>query len=130
MHRNPNDVINSIVKKRWFSDEYLNKDHPSQVFAIEIAKNIKVPYWIKDEDKSFWIEADELNRCAYYYKRISEEIFKNSNCSIIVNYDEFIKKPIEIFSKIVDSLKLEYGEKTEGILKTVKYQEKNEKIIY
>ena len=67
MHRNPNDVINSIVKKKWFSDEFLNKNNSSQVVAVEIIDNIKIPYWIKEEDKSSWIKSDELNRCAYYY---------------------------------------------------------------
>ena len=124
MHRNPNDVINSIVKKRWFSDEFLNKNNSSQVVAVEIIDNIKIPYWIKEEDKSSWIKSDELNRCAYYYQRISEEILNNSKGSIIIDYDEFIKKPDELFKKIVYLFSLEYGEKTQEILDTVKYQEK------
>ena len=125
MHRNPNDVINSIVKKKWFSDEYLNINHFSQMYAVEILDNIKVPYWIKETDKQFWVNATELNRCAYYYKRISEEILKNADRSIIIDYDEFIQKPADTIQYVVDKLGLKYGVKTQNILDTVKYQEKN-----
>lgn len=124
MHRNPNDVINSIVQKKWFSNEYLNVNHSSQIFAIEIIDNIKVPYWVKETDKQFWVNTTELNRCAYYYKRISEEILNNASNSIIVDYGKFIKSPDELFKKIVDSLSFEYGEKTQEVLNTVKYQDK------
>lgn len=124
MHRNPNDVINSIVQKKWFSNEYLNENHSSQIFAIEIIDNIKVPYWVKETDKQFWVNTTELNRCAYYYKRISEEILNNASNSIIVDYGKFIKSPDELFKKIVDSLSFEYGEKTQEVLNTVKYQDK------
>lgn len=124
MHRNPNDVINSIVKKRWFSDEFLSHNHSSQIFAIEILNNIKIPYWVKQEDKELWVESDELNRCAYYYKRVSEEILNNANNSVIIDYDEFIKKPNEMFKNVVKLVGLEFGEKTQTILNTVKFQKK------
>lgn len=124
MHRNPNDVINSLVKKGWFSNESLNQKHSSQVFAVEIIENIKVPYWIKEENKNFWINADELSRCAHYYKQISEEILKNANNSIIVDYDKFVNSPNEMFSSLAELIGLEYGEKTQEILDAVKFQEK------
>ena len=86
---------------------------------------IKIPYWVKQEDEIFWRNTDEINRCAYYYKRVSEEALENAGSSIIINYEEFIEKPNEIFRDVVKFLGLEFGEKTEEILSTVKYQFKH-----
>ena len=124
MHRNPNDVINSLKEKGWFTDENMQKINLVPKYPEKIIDNIKIPYWIKSEDIEFWVSADELSRCVYYYKRISEEILKNSDSAIIIDYDEFIKRPDELFKKIVDRLSLDYGEKTQEILDTVKFQEK------
>ncbi|MDB9950641.1 hypothetical protein OAD60_00200 [Candidatus Thioglobus sp.] len=63
-------------------------------------------------DEIFWLNTDEINRCAYYYKRISEEVLENDGSSIIINYEEFIEKPNEIFRDVVKFLGLEFGEKT------------------
>lgn len=124
MHRNPNDVINSIVRKGWFSDELLSHTNPSQIYAVKIINNIKVPYWVKSSDEDFWIKANELNRCAYYYKRISESIVAHSNNSTVVNYDEFIKKPQQTLDELLNKLDLKATTKTSEILSSVKYQEK------
>lgn len=124
MHRNPNDVINSIVRKGWFSDELLSDKNPSQIYAVKIINNIKVPYWVENEAEDFWVKANELNRCAYYYKRISESIVAHSNNSTVVNYDEFIKKPQQTLDELLSRLDLKATNKTSEILSSVKYQEK------
>ena len=124
MHRNPNDVINSLKRKGWFSSKNLQKINLTPKYPKKIIDNIKIPYWVKQEDENFWLNTDEINRCAYYYKRISEEVLKNAGSSIIINYEEFIEKPNEIFRDLVKLLGLEFGEKTEEILSTVKYQYK------
>ena len=124
MHRNPNDVINSLKEKGWFTDENMQKINLGPKYPKKIIDNIKITYWIKSEDIEFWVSADELSRCAYYYKSVSEEILNNSGTATIIDYDEFIKKPFEIFSNLIDRLGLRYGEKTEEILSTVQYQDK------
>ena len=124
MHRNPNDVINSLKRKGWFSSKNLQKINLTPKYPKKIIDKIKIPYWVKQEDENFWLNTDEINRCAYYYKRISEEVLKNASSSIIINYEEFIEKPNEIFRDVVKLLGLEFGEKTEEILSTVKYQYK------
>ena len=125
MHRNPNDVINSLKRKGWFSSKNLQKIYLTPKYPKKIIDNIKIPYWVKQEDENFWLNTDEINRCAYYYKRISEEVLENAGSSIIINYEEFIEKPNEIFGDVVKLLGLEFGEKTEEILSTVQYQSKH-----
>jgi len=124
MHRNPNDVINSIIKKEWFSDEFLNEKHPSQIKAVKIIESIKIPYWVKHEDEVFWVNATELDRCAYYYKRVSTEILTHYKKSIIIDYDIFVQEPEKIINIISDSLNLEMTEKTYEIINSVNYQDK------
>jgi hypothetical protein len=125
MHRNPNDVINSLKRKGWFSSKNLQKINLTPKYPKKIIDNIKIPYWVKQEDENFWLNTDEINRCAYYYKRISEEVLENAGSSIIINYEEFIEKPNEVFRYLVKLLGLEFGEKTEEILSTVQYQFKH-----
>jgi len=129
MHRNPNDVINSIVKKGWFSDKLMNIKHPCQAYATKIIKSVKIPYWVKGEDEFFWVNAAELDRCAYYYKRVSVAMLEARNESIIVNYDSFIKEPHKIFSLIVNQLNLQMSEKTFEVLRSVQYQDKKREAI-
>jgi len=125
MHRNPNDVINSLKRKGWFSSKNLQKINLTPKYPKKIIDNIKIPYWVKQEDEFFWLNTDEINRCAYYYKRVSEEVLENAGSSIIINYEEFIEKPNEVFRDVVKFLGLEFGEKTEEILSTVKYRFKH-----
>jgi len=124
MHRNPNDVINSIIKKQWFSDKFLHENHLSQLFSKKVVNEIKVPYWVMEEDEDFWVKTTELNRCAYYYIQISKAILDNRFDSIIVNYDDFVIKPKIILEFISDKLKLDITEKTLEVVSTVKYQDK------
>lgn len=125
MHRNPNDVINSLKRKGWFSSKNLQKINLTPKYPKKIINNIKIPYWVKQEDEIFWLNTDEINRCAYYYKRVSEEVLENSGSSIIINYEEFIEKPNEVFRDVVNLLRLEFGEKTEETLSSVQYQFKH-----
>jgi len=125
MHRNPNDVINSLKRKGWFSSKNLQKINLTPQYPKKIIDNIKIPHWVKQEDEIFWLNTDEINRCGYYYKRVSEEVLENAGSSIIINYEEFIEKPNEIFRDVVKLLGLEFGEKTEEILSTVQYQFKH-----
>jgi hypothetical protein len=125
MHRNPNDVINSLKRKGWFSSENLQKINLTPQYPKKIIDNIKIPHWVKQEDEIFWLNTDEINRCGYYYKRVSEEVLENAGSSIIINYEEFIEKPNEVFRYLVKLLGLEFGEKTEEILSTVQYQYKH-----
>ena len=124
MHRGPNDVINSLVKKNWFSDEFLNIDHPSQIYPTKHKNSIKIPYWVNKQDEGFWVESGEINRAAYYYKRISEEIIKLSNSAIIVDYDVFVQNPAMVVNMVTSALELKQTNKTIELIDNVKYQNK------
>ena len=127
MHRNANDVINSLLKKGWFSNESLNANNPTQLYAMEIINDIKIPYWVRDRDKKLWVNMDEINRCGYYYMRISESILRYSNDSIVVDYDKFIQTPKSILNKILKQYNLKSTNKTDDILESIHFQAKDRK---
>ena len=122
-----NDITNSIIKKKWFSDEFLDVSHDSQIYAVKIIDSVKIPFWVQEEDISFWLNADEINRCAYYCLKISEPILKYSNNAIIFDYDTFIVNPEEKTQYLANKFGLSSTNKTKQILTTVKYQDKKRK---
>ena len=124
MHRNANDVISSIVKKRWFSNEFIKESHNNQVYAVKIINGIKIPFWVQEKDVEFWLNADEINKCAYYCLKISESIINNSDNAIIVDYNFFIVDPVEKTEYLAEKLGLIFTDKTRKILSTVKCQNK------
>lgn len=124
MHRNMNDVVNSIIKKKWFSDNFLNENHDSQIYATKIVKCTKIPYWVKEKDVDFWVHSDEINRCAYYFLQISASIYKNRSNAVIINYDTFIKHPEEKVQLLAKKYDLSITDKTKEIISAVKYQDK------
>ncbi len=124
MHRRPNDIISSLVEKKWFSDQYLNSEFAHQVHAVKIIQGIKIPFWIESQYEDFWINAKEVDRCAYYCKRIFEEMFHYSGGAIVVSYEQFILNPKDLFYELVEKLDLIVGEKTNSILKEVKCRNK------
>ena len=124
MHRNVNDIISSTVKKKWFSDEFLDESHDSQIYATKVINGVKIPFWIQEKDIDFWLNASEINRCAYYCLKISECILNNSNNSIILDYDSFIANPVEKTEYLAKKLDLNSTDKTLEVISTVKYQDK------
>ncbi len=129
MHRNPNDIINSLMMKKWFSNQYLSADFPHQVHAVKIIKGIKIPFWVEPKYEDFWLKAEEVDRCAYYCKRIFEEMFYHADNAIIVSYDQFILRPEDFLFDLMRRLNLTIGEKTNSILETINYRNK-ERVNY
>jgi hypothetical protein len=122
MHRSLNDTLNSLVGKGWFSDENLSKDSLGQVYATRMINNLKIPFWVLEEDEFFWLKADEVNRTAYYYYRIAINIEYSKHANVI-NYDYFVKSPLLYMKKLASELKLCITEKTDELISEVKRTE-------
>jgi len=129
MHRNINDITNSIIKKKWFSDEFLDESHDSQIYAVNTLNGVKIPFWVQEEDINFWLNANEINRCAYYCLKISEATLKHSNNAIIFDYDTFIVNPIEKTQYLANKLGLNITDNTRQMLSSVNYRDKKRKLF-
>ena len=124
MVRNPNDTINSLVKKEWFTDANLNPVNPPPVMDFNIINNFRIPKFVPKEDYELWINANEIERCAYYFIRINEILINNKKSLSFVSYDELIKYPKHILKNICNKFNLSEGKKTSEIISEVKYRDR------
>ena len=128
MVRDASDTINSLLRKKWFSNNSLKEEN--RVYPLYEYKGQSIPHWVDFDKKDEWLEMTELDRCAYYYIR-NQQIMSLSNM-LYINYDHFIENPIEIFDTISNYLGLVQGEKTKSILDTIEKTDavRDSKILY
>ncbi len=121
MVRKAPDVLDSILKKRWFCDEslpLLSSTWPSRIW-----KKIWVPFWVLPGDEERWVRMDELHRAAYYYILSNRNIRRVKN-RIIVRYEDLISEPVKTTHDLAHGLGLMFGAKTFEILRSVKRTQK------
>lgn len=116
MTRNPLAVINSLLRKAWYSDHALKNEN--RIYPNQAYKSYRLPFWLKKEDYDYWLGLDELNRCAFYVSVMEPQRVKDEQ--LIVNYDEFVQSPRSILDEICSRFGLSYGHKTEEILASIK----------
>ncbi len=114
--RGPIGVINSILRKEWFS-----KKNNAMNFSIPFRqkKGVNIPFWVKKHHDDVWIELSEIDRAAYYYIQAYDGIENFSQYNFI-RYTELISNPINIVENLADSLNLDFGAKTKSIISTIK----------
>ncbi|MDH5717005.1 MAG: sulfotransferase [Spirochaetia bacterium] len=129
INRNANDIINSLLNKKWFSNDSMNVNDFSKIlpYPIKVINNLVIPFWVPKKDFDYWINASELERCAFYVFTILKSIINIKKNCLLINYEEFIKNPKLILDQILNSLNLSVGEKTVSLLKEIKYQKKDRK---
>lgn len=120
LHRNANDTLNSVVKKRWFDDETLRTG--LLMWPNRVVNGIRIPHWVAEEDIGSWVEADELHRAAYYYLRGVKPAAQVPN-RIVVRYDDLVQDPAAVVARLALTLGLSYGEKTVELIRTIKKTE-------
>lgn len=122
MTRKAPEVFNSILEKRWLSSQNLKDKNLN--WPNRFADGLRIPFWVDPKDDELWYNMDELHRIAYYYLMINKPIKQIQGC-ITVKYDDLIKNPISTIRSLADILGLEWGEKTDEILKTVRRTKKD-----
>ena len=110
--RNANHTIYSLLNKKWFSR---GNDNTDIIWPFKIHANVRVPYWVNNGDEELWVEMSELDRAAYYYIRMNENINKISD-RIEVKYLDVVRAPKQEVERIAASLNLNFGEKTMEII--------------
>lgn len=131
MVRNPGDVLNSLVSKKWFSDEALHTDSPLPQIDFEMNGAYRVPKWVEPSQVDFWMTASELERCAYYWIRINEYLLGNVEAYHFVSYDAMVRDPESVLAGICDAFSLSRGGKTEAVLASIQARpRKSEQVIH
>jgi hypothetical protein len=117
LKRHAGDTINSILQKKWFSDEALKAG--LLLWPNRVRGGMLVPYWIPEADIDHWIRVDELHRAAYYYAFMTEAGLGLQN-SITVDYDRMLQDPNAVIESLAIELDLKFGNRTLEILSTIK----------
>ena len=133
MFREPEAVVDSLLKKHWFSDDGRSSD------VIQGPWNRLAPdeaFWVRDSTE--WEDASELEKSYLYYLWQSEALVaRNKNYVLkngifetmdgkrycIVNYDDFVREPAQEFQKVIEFVGCSPTPATAELLKTVKYQQ-------
>jgi hypothetical protein len=121
MKREAVGTINSLIEKRWFADTNLNAN---MNWPYRIFQDSQIPYWVKDGDDEAWITMSEVDRCAYYYIRVNEDV-EHIPGRVEVKYNEFLADPKGTAAKLADFFGLQFGAKTEEILASVAHIKKD-----
>lgn len=120
MLRDAAGTINSILAKKWFNDASADKN---QIWPFDICNRVRVPFWVKPVDMEYWTTLSELDRAAYYYVRINEEV-ENIPGRFEVIYNNLIMRPKEVVGEIGEKLGLEFGPKTMDVVTSIHRNER------
>ena len=127
MLREAIDTLNSLMKKKWFSHENNNN---ALIWPFREYQGVHVPFWVKEEDDSIWAELNELDRAAYYYVRVNENVDEIKG-RIEVKYSKLLENPYEVAENLAALLGVSFGKMTEEIIAEIKPTSaiKDEKIL-
>lgn len=115
IQRNHYEIINSILKKKWFQKKnYLKTFQPT----IKI-KNNYYPSWMHKKFIKFWRESNEQTKCAIYLLCCYEDI-KHIKNIFYFNYKNFIYNPQKTTNIFLKKLGLNSSDKTVKILRKVR----------
>ena len=110
--RHPNDVINSLVRKKWFNE---NNDISYMGELVKSYNNKSVPYFLNETELKQWDFMDEINRCAFYYYKQYENIKDIGNISIF-KYEDLIEKPNSFAERLAQETNSSFGAKTKKLI--------------
>jgi hypothetical protein len=119
MYRNPVDTINSILEKKWFTDDAISVTSPEPMNFRLIHKGKRIPFWVEEKDYDFWMTTTEVNRAAYYFIATNEILYRNRGLVKIVDYDKFVQSPSEISDRLLAQLNLQKGYATQGVIDSI-----------
>ncbi len=118
MIRQPDDVLKSVIKKKWLGNKYSKKGYTKSY--KEINKE-KVPFHINRNELKFWKSLNNYERCCWEIKKFNEMIFKLKIRGLtIVDYDDFCKRPNLFFHYFKKLYRLKETKKSREILRTIK----------
>lgn len=115
--REPIGVLNSIIRKQWYSDESIMMDNIGWPRIYHNGRYL--PSYLNKNEFNSWIKLSEYDRCAVFYTRFMKMI-KEIDPFIILDYDQILKNPQTTITKLSKKLGLTFGAKTYKILQSVK----------
>lgn len=109
------EVINSLIKRKWFR----NKNYLKTFLPSVRIKNHNYPLWMKKKYLKFWNGSNEETKCAIYLLYCYDEARKFNNI-IYFKYKESIDYPEKSSRLIIKKLGLKLSDQTLKIIKKVR----------
>ncbi|OIQ03354.1 MAG: hypothetical protein COS82_06860 [Zetaproteobacteria bacterium CG06_land_8_20_14_3_00_59_53] len=110
------DTINSLLQKEWFSPKDPNSD---LVWPFRRHKGVNVPFWVRPGDDELWLNISEVDRAAYYYIRVNEDV-ERIDGRIELRYGHLLENPHKATKALARSLGLDFGAKTEEVINNIR----------
>jgi hypothetical protein len=120
MLRDAVGTMNSAMQRGWFREDSENKN---LIWPFHRLKNLQVPYWVKLEDIEYWLSLSEIDRAAYYYIRINENV-RNIEGRIEIKYIDLVYNAHTTASGLAEKLGVSFGDKTAAIIEKIKRTDK------
>lgn len=103
--RDGRDVVKSIIKKRWLSDEGLKNNY----WPFKIVNGNKVPHLVEDSMVGEWVKMNEATRACYLWRRDAEFAIQAKNSGLgnrlhILSYEELRQNPDAIMDELAQFL--------------------------
>jgi hypothetical protein len=120
MLRDAVGTMNSMMQRGWFREGSETKSLTWPFYKLD---NAHVPYWVRLEDIEYWRSLSEIDRAAYYYIRINENI-RNIEGRIEIKYIDLLHNAHSIASRLAEKLGVSFGVKTTAIIENIKRTDK------
>lgn len=132
VQRNVKDTLRSILRKKWFSDESLEKADKALRRPFEDVDGLHVPYFMP-KDVS-WKNMTEETRAAQVLNVLVGKSLamrrelkeRDDGRFLLVKYEDLVENPREEVQKIVDFLEMESTPKTEEIIASIRQRKQQE----
>lgn len=109
------ETFHSLIDKGWFKE---NGPQTMTLWPFREASGIRVPYWVRNGEESLWSQLRELDRCAYYYLRMSEPL-PHAPKILQLRYSELLRNPAAFSESLAEWLGLDESELTSQLLATI-----------
>lgn len=109
------ESIQSLMQKGWFRD--LGPGSTLH-WPFREQAGVRVPYWVAPGDETLWCELAEVDRCAYYYLRMSDAPPEGDRV-LHVRYAALVSRPAETAQRLACWLGLTPGARTAEVLAAI-----------
>ena len=114
IERPSSEIVNSIINKAWFKNNYDNRHFPY------IKKGNKIyPFWLAKKYYKIWNTFNEYEKAAFYVIEYKKKIKKLKNL-FNLKYNQLIDNPKIILKKISKKFNLSPTDKTINLIKKIK----------
>ncbi len=112
--RNGRDVAYDALRKRWFSDQQLNRPRKALPYITYNHNDLilHLPWWVSPGNEELFLSYSEYDRCIYYWCQNIQSTLLNTNLSsnnsefMTVRYEDVISKSRETFHNVAAFLKI------------------------